>query len=154
VQDQPVNPRAARVLIIGYGNPLRGDDGAGWVAAELLGRELAPAGARAIACHQLTPELAEPVSAASLVLFVDARADGAAGQVQLRPVAPDAAPPSLSHELSPNALLALAQQLYGRCPAAHLATVAGAEFGYAEGLSPAVQGALPELVARCIALVR
>ena len=30
-----------RVLIIGYGNPLRGDDGFGWHAAERL-RETAP----------------------------------------------------------------------------------------------------------------
>ena len=29
----------ARLLIIGYGNPLRGDDGLGWRAAEDLARE-------------------------------------------------------------------------------------------------------------------
>ena len=28
----------SRVLIIGYGNPLRGDDGIGWVAARKLGQ--------------------------------------------------------------------------------------------------------------------
>ena len=63
---------AEDVLVIGYGNPLRGDDGAGWKAAELLAEDPRLAGAVVLARHQLTPELADDVSRASLVVLVDA----------------------------------------------------------------------------------
>lgn len=145
---------APDLLVIGYGNPLREDDGVGWAAAELLRAELPAGRARCIACHQLLPELAEPVSQAGLVLFVDARAAGAPGALELRPVAPDAElPAGMTHTFGPGALLALAERLYGRCPPAQLATVAGASFGYGETLSPAVRAALPELAARARALL-
>ena len=61
----------ARALIIGYGNPLRGDDGLGWRAAEQLAEIIPQSEAEVIACHQLTPELAEPISRARLVIFID-----------------------------------------------------------------------------------
>ena len=102
--------------MIGYGNPLREDDGVGWAAVELLEQAPPDERVRAHACHQLTPELAEPVSAAGTVLFIDARAGGVAGQVEIREVEPDAGtPPGLTHALSPGALLALARELYGAC---------------------------------------
>ena len=48
-------------LIIGYGNDLRSDDGAGIRAATMIAaRDLA---ARVIACQQLTPELADDIAA-------------------------------------------------------------------------------------------
>lgn len=143
------------LVIIGYGNPLREDDGVGWAAADLLKQALPADRVRVFTCHQLMPELAEPVSLAAAVLFVDARIDGVAGAIDLRPIAPDAEPPAgLSHVLSPGALLALARQVYGRCAPAQLASITGGAFGYAEGLSPAVQAALPELVARACVLLQ
>ena len=146
--------RAPDLLMIGYGNPLREDDGVGWAAADLLRAELPAARARCIACHQLMPELAEPVSLAGAVLFVDARASGAPGALEIRPLAPDTELlAGMTHMLGPGALLALAERLYGRCPPAQLATVVGVSFGYGEGLSPAVRAALPELVARARALL-
>ena len=63
----------ARVLILGCGNPLRGDDGVGWHAAERLLKRSAELDATIKSCHQLTPELAEPVSKAERVIFIDAR---------------------------------------------------------------------------------
>lgn len=146
--------RAPALLVIGYGNPLREDDGVGWVAANLLRAELPAGRVHCIAYHQLMPELAEPVSQAGMVLFVDARVGGAPGALELRPVAPEAGlPAGMTHAFGPGALLALAELLYGRCPPAQLATVAGASFGYGEGLSPAVRAALPELAARARALL-
>jgi hydrogenase maturation protease len=66
-------PLMPRILIIGYGNPLKSDDGLGWHAAQELSRELTPPGVKVIRAHQLTPELAEEASTAELVLFIDAR---------------------------------------------------------------------------------
>lgn len=152
------SPRGARppsLVVIGYGNPLREDDGVGWAAADLLKQALPADRVRVFTCHQLMPELAEPVSLADAVLFIDARVDGVAGALDLRPIAPDAEPPAgLSHVLSPGALLALARQVYGRCAPAQLASITGGAFGYAEGLSPAVRAALPKLVARARVLLQ
>jgi len=49
---------AARVLVIGYGNTLRGDDGLGQRAAEALAQRALPDGVEVLSCHQLTIELA------------------------------------------------------------------------------------------------
>jgi hydrogenase maturation protease len=62
----------AGVLVVGYGNSLRGDDGVGWHAAGRLAADPRLAGARVLARHQLTPELAVDVAQASLVVLVDA----------------------------------------------------------------------------------
>jgi hydrogenase maturation protease len=48
----------ARVLIIGYGNPFRSDDGLGWQIANELSRTNRSAETEVLPCHQLTPELA------------------------------------------------------------------------------------------------
>ena len=74
-------PISDSTLIVAYGNPLRGDDGVGWQAAILLSRELKDQ-VQVLTRHQLTPELAETLSEASRVIFIDAAAQGPAGQIQ------------------------------------------------------------------------
>jgi hydrogenase maturation protease len=61
------------LLIIGYGNPLRGDDGLGVEVACCLKEIIRDESVEVLSQHQLMPELADPVSRASLVVFVDAR---------------------------------------------------------------------------------
>src|SRR5262245_29107852 len=68
-----------RVLIIGYGNPLRADDGVGWQAARHLAELLRDEPIEILALHQLTPELAEPISRADLIIFIDASNEGQPG---------------------------------------------------------------------------
>jgi hydrogenase maturation protease len=136
-------------LLIGYGNPLRGDDALGWLVAQHLLASGPPPHLDVIAAHELTPELAEPISQATRVLFVDARADSQPGLLTWRIVLPAAqASPALTHQLGPGALLALARLLYGRCPQAWLYTVGGASFEYGEQLSPPVALALARLLSR------
>ena len=127
-----------RSLVVGVGNPLREDDGVGWHLAEAL----AQTGVPTHTCHQLLPELAAELSQVDLVLFVDACAEGPPGQVLLQTLAPGDTP-GYSHHLNAPGLLAWVRALYGHCPQAHLLSVAGAAFGYREGLSPAVEAALP-----------
>jgi hydrogenase maturation protease len=106
-------------------------------------------------CHQLTPELAEPISRADLVIFIDAEQREPAGRIVSRRVRPDEAPPSaFSHEFTPATLVAWTQRLYHTCPEAILFSVAGRSFECAEELSPPVAAALPELVERICAWVR
>jgi hydrogenase maturation protease len=136
-----------RLLVIGFGNPLRSDDGLGWRIAERLAAEWPEA--EVITCQQLTPELAEPISRAARVAFVDAAADGAPGRLHEQRLLPAAvAPASFTHHLSPNALLALSEKIYGLLPEAALFTVTGESFDYGQTLSPAVEAALPGLIRR------
>lgn len=142
------------VLVLGYGNPLRADDGAGRRAAEALFDAWPEGSVRVEAAHQLLVEQAALAAEAEFVVFVDAARDAAPGVVAQREVRPSAgADDSLSHHLTPESLLAAAELWYGRAPRAALVSVGGADFGHGERLSPAVAAALPELVARVRALV-
>ena len=108
---------AAGVLVVGYGNPLRRDDGIGWHAARLLASDPRLADARVLTQHQLAPELAADVSRASLVVLVDASAEGEPGSVRVGKVEPrPAAPATWSHHLDPKTLAGLAEALYGATP--------------------------------------
>jgi hydrogenase maturation protease len=132
------------LLVIGYGNELRRDDGVG----PRVAREVASwgvAGVVTTAVHQLTPELADAVGQAAAVLFVDATADGGTAGVFVQPVRPAAAT-QLGHVCGPQALLALAETLSGRRPQAWLLTVVGRDFGFGEGLSAEVNAGLDRLL--------
>jgi len=148
--------RPAEVLVIGYGNPLRGDDGVGQQVAEALWgqRSSAPelAGATVQWAHQLAPEMALDVSRSTLVVFIDAAADGRpAGTVSVRrlgdPTSWKAAegpvPAGCWQEMSPEAVLALASALYGWCPPAFLVSVSTQSTAVGFGLSRAARSAVP-----------
>ena len=137
-------------MIIGYGNPLRGDDGVGWRVIEAL-EGLVPEGA-AVAVHLLTPELAEPISRARCVIFVDAAVGDLPGQMSCFPLAPAPGRPG-SHETNPAGLLALAAELFGRCPPAHMVTIAGGSFDVGEELTAPVEAAVAVAAAAVRALV-
>ncbi len=133
-------------LIIGYGNPLRQDDGLGWQAARHLAKHLRGKPVQVIACHQLLPELAESAQNARAVLFIDARHNGTPGELTSEDVA-DSAPSEspLVHFMDPRAVMHCAQEIYGHRPPATVLSMAGASFDYGEGLSAPVQQALPTL---------
>jgi hydrogenase maturation protease len=137
----------AGVLVVGYGNPLRSDDGLGWRAAELLATDPRLAGARILAHHQLVPELAVDISRASLVVLVDAAADGDPGSVSVRRIRPrPVVPATLSHHLDPEALAGLAKDLYGVVPPIAVVSLAAGSFAEGDRLSGAVERALLKLV--------
>jgi hydrogenase maturation protease len=135
-------------LVIGYGNPLRGDDGIGQAVARAFLDDAAIDRTRAIVCHQLTPELAECIAGVDLVVFIDATVNIDPGTVAVRQVLGESARSSgLVHAASPAALLALASALYGRSPDAFLVTVGAASLALSEALSDAAAAALPVAIA-------
>jgi len=121
-----------RPLVIGYGNTLREDDGVGVRAAQLLREALADADV--MQSNQLTPELAERIAAASLVIFLDAAVDQPCGSVRSREIGAENAD-SWSHHLSPGQLLGIARQLAGFAPPAFLVSGGVDRMGWSEGLS-------------------
>jgi len=134
----------ARVLIIGYGNTLCGDDAFGPHVVELLRREGDKPAVALVSVHQLTPELAVAVSKAATVLFLDASLLQQAGTVSLRALKPNPGwSPAFVHRLDPGALLALAASLYGHAPPAYLVTAGGERFEPGSSMSDAMKAALP-----------
>jgi hydrogenase maturation protease len=145
------------ILVVAWGNPLREDDAVAWHVLEGL-RSLKPRPGRPPLklrhAHQLTPEMAECVSRARGVVFVDARRDGRPGEVRGEAIAPSPGSNPLAHSLSPQALLLLAEQLYGRAPRAVVLGVAGERFGVGDSLSPVVRRALPRAIRAVIRQAR
>ncbi|MFY9943132.1 MAG: hydrogenase maturation protease [Desulfobacterales bacterium] len=140
----------SRVLVIGWGNPARGDDGLAWHALKQLAAGPLRENVRLLLQQQLTPELAEHVQRAQRVLFVDTSAQDPPGQIRCRRLCPaDCEAAAFSHHLTPDTLLALTQTLFGRCPEAFSLSVGGAAFGFSEALSLQVKNALPDLL-HCI----
>ena len=138
----------ADALIVGYGNPLRGDDGVGQAVARAFADEAAIDGVDAFACHQLAPELAERFAAAARVVLVDVAAGREAGGISVVALQPAPAPAStLGHHVEPTQLLYLARALYGQSPEAYLVTVGAGCLELGEGLSAPVTAALPAVIA-------
>ncbi len=126
-------PERGVVLVIGYGNELRRDDGLGpQVARELAARDLPRVRVRTV--HQLVPELAAELAEARLAVFIDARVGPNRKRVTIGRLLPSGPPEILAHWADPEALLALAS-VYGPAPQAVLVSVAGQDFGLGEGLS-------------------
>ncbi|HHY86511.1 MAG TPA: hydrogenase maturation protease [Verrucomicrobia bacterium] len=138
--------KPSNLLVIGYGNTLRGDDAVGVRVAEAIEALTIP-GVRVIVAHQLTPELAQPLSETKQAVFVDA-ALTAETEVSLKPIEPAAGAQIMAHTANPGALLALARELFGRCPAAWWLTIPIEDVGFSESLSPKASKGLKEAVER------
>lgn len=145
----------ARPLVVCYGNRLLGDDGVAWHVAERLAVDPRFATVDVLARHQLTPELADDLSRASRVVFVDACVSSPPGAVRRSTVEVASSTASLrwSHSLTPEALAGMALSLFGRIPPIDVVTVGGASFVAGEELSAAVQLVLPVAVDEVATLV-
>ncbi|EFO80216.1 hydrogenase maturation protease [Oscillochloris trichoides DG-6] len=148
--------RVGTSLIIGYGNPLLGDDAAGHhVVAALARRGLART--TLLTVHQLTPELATMIAEVDRVIFVDARVGR--GGVRWEAISgSEGVPPSTRamqagrvrsqagltmHLSEPSALLALAHVLYAHAPRAYLVTLPAHDFSLGAPLSSVTRRAVP-----------
>jgi hydrogenase maturation protease len=149
---EPFPPAPGTVFVIGYGNTLRADDGAGpRVAARVSawGRS----GLTAMAVHQLTPELAEPLAEAGLAIFVDARLADEGAEVKIVALEPSGSGEMNGHTSDPQSLLALAQAIYGHHPRAWLVTVPAADVTLGERLSLGAEDHVEDALAGIAALI-
>jgi hydrogenase maturation protease len=144
-----------RVLVIACGNPLRSDDGVGWRVVEAL-QDATPSSVVAKAVQQLTPELAEEVSQAERVIFVDAAAIDHArqGPVYVRRIHGLPVTARLTHSLRPQTLLGLARELYACGPSeAFLVTVRAHRLELSERLSRQAERSLGDAITAVRALL-
>jgi hydrogenase maturation protease len=130
-------------LVIGIGNPLRSDDGLGWAVAEQLSRDC-DIGCDIHTVHQLTPELAQWMAGANLVVMIDASHEGEPGELRIRPLSLPAQPGAVgTHYTTPEELAALTAVVYGRCPQVVVVTMTGANFSIGEQLSSIIAQRIP-----------
>jgi hydrogenase maturation protease len=133
------NAIAATYLILGYGNTLRSDDGAGYhIAAVVESWNLAQV--RSLAVHQLTPDLADAIAQSEIVIFVDAATTVAELAIESLPA--HAAESFTGHYANPSSLLRLAETLYHHSPNAYRILIPAVDFEFGEAFSAVTQTAV------------
>ncbi len=149
-----------RVLVIGYGNPSRQDDGVGLAVVnglrahtgqapleegddgfDDLGRAL-----DTLFLQQLSPELAETLTEYDHVVLVDAHFGIYPELVHRAVLDPHVDAAIVSHHFKPGTLLALAGQLYGHAPTAELISVRGYAFDFTSELSPETAAGVKQVI--------
>jgi hydrogenase maturation protease len=143
-----MNQQAASVLLYGYGNPGRGDDGLGPALAAAV-EEMAVPGIDVDANYQLNVEDAAEMGRYTAVVFADAATEGPSPFWFSR--IDDSGTGRLgwtSHSVTPVQVVALARDLFGSRVAAYALGIRGYSFGeLEEGLSARAKDNLVEAVA-------
>jgi hydrogenase maturation protease len=129
-----------RVLVLGYGNPGRQDDGLGPAAAARI-YELGWPNVTAYDNYQLNIEDAMDVAEHDIVWFVDAAKTGPA-PYDVRDLSAAATIGFTSHIVRPEAILAIARQYCGKSPRAFLLAIRGYQFEFVEELTAGAIGNL------------
>jgi hydrogenase maturation protease len=141
---------AARVMVLGAGNPYRGDDGAGLaVAARLEGRT--PPGVAVLTCEQEPSRLIDAWDGAAAAVVVDAASSGAApGTVTRFDASRDPVPAgvfrSSTHAFGVSDAIELARALGTLPPHVVVYAVEGESFAAGLGLTATVEAAVGEVV--------
>ena len=125
------------ILIVGYGNLTRQDDGLGVRLAEALEQENLP-NIEVRTSQQMHLELLEDLGAFDRILLADATAMDA--PLEICQVTEDSGStmPS-SHALNPSTLLKLSQKLYGQKLSLFMLAIPGQHFDFGMELSPMAQ---------------
>ncbi|MCF8110837.1 MAG: hydrogenase maturation protease [Desulfobacteraceae bacterium] len=126
------------ILIVGFGNTQRKDDGVGPYVVKKLSDMIKPlAGIRFMHVSQLTIEMVEDFYAADVLIFVDATVDRLENGWRCVKMMPDLSQANFqTHHLSPGFLLGLLQALYQHSPMAWLVAVQGEDFGFGHEITP------------------
>ncbi|MBI9086014.1 MAG: hydrogenase maturation protease [Desulfobacterales bacterium] len=130
------------LLVLGVGNPLRGDDGVG---IELVRRLRAHFGPSLNCKELLAPDviLAERIAAFDHLLIIDALAEAQKDPYRLVALAPAKtfmpAGCMVSHCFDWPAILALAEELYGHAPKTQVLGIAARRFEFSESMSSLCQ---------------
>ncbi len=137
---------ARRILLIGYGNPGRLDDGLGPALAAAV-ETWNVAGLSVDADYQLTVEDASDVAAHDIVIFADASVNGAE-PYYVEKVEPKEALSFSSHSVEPSVLLHMAQNLFQAKTRAYILGIRGYDFNeFGERLSPRAAENLEKAIA-------
>jgi hydrogenase maturation protease len=122
-----------KILVYGYGNPGRQDDGLGVCFVSMLSQEN-PADIRTECNYQLNIEDSELISKFDNVVFVDASFD-IDTPFLLKKLDPSPSITFSTHKMNPESVLALCNEIHSCCPFAYLLEIRGYERDLNEKLS-------------------
>jgi hydrogenase maturation protease len=127
-------------LVIGYGNTLRSDDGAGQIVADRVATWKLP-NLRSLAVHQLTPELAEDLANSDIVIFVDAviLSKQNSEKLEIKTLECDRIYSNSGHIENPRSLLYLSKIVYKKSPLAYWILIPAINFDFGEEISSLTQ---------------
>ena len=120
--------------IFGIGNSSRQDDGLGWAFLDEIQRKGIFKGELHY-CYQLNIEDAELVADAEKVIFADAYASDLSEGYKIEECKTNGEISYTTHALSPEAILALCENVYGKKPEAYVLKIKGFEWELSEGLT-------------------
>jgi hydrogenase maturation protease len=148
------------LLILGYGNPDREDDGVAWhilraltirlglIPPESYEDEFPTSPQIDFAFHlQLTPEMAEDIAGYAYVCFVDAHTGNISEAVRLIAVESEFQHSPFTHHLTPQSLMSMCETIYGKRPEAALLSVLGHRYLFTRELSEETAALVPDAVA-------
>jgi len=127
----------APILIIGIGNPSRGDDALGPLLIERL-EALALPDVELLTDFQLQVEFSLDLQQRQQVIFVDASLNATPPFTFTQVIAAEDTSYS-SHALSPSAVLHAYKKLFGEPPPSYVLAIRGEAFELGEGLSEAAE---------------
>jgi hydrogenase maturation protease len=149
-----------KLLLIGYGNPDREDDGVAWhilraltiklglIPPESYEDEFPESAQIEFAFHlQLTPEMAEEIASYPYVCFIDAHTGNIPEPVRLINVESEFQHSPFTHHLTPQSLRSMCETIYGKKPDAVLLSVLGHRFLFTRELSHETAELVPQAVA-------
>jgi len=119
--------------VYGFGNPGRQDDGLGPMIIDKLETENI-AGITTDSNYQLNIEDADNISGSDIVIFVDASID-ADEPFSFKRIEPSAEITFTTHSMSPESVIALCGDIYGRVPESYVLAIRGYEWEMFEGLT-------------------
>ena len=148
-----------KLLLIGYGNPDREDDGVAWHILRALTVKLGLPVPESYEDEfpesdqidfafylQLTPEMAEDISTYEHVCFIDAHTGSIPEPVRLIDVESEFQHSPFTHHLTPQSLMSMCETLYERKPDAALVSVLGYRFLFTRQLSDETAQLVPQAV--------
>ncbi len=155
-RETDLQPADAELLMIGYGNSLRTDDGVGPAVVQRLS-DLLPSQysgfVEMMTCLQLTPELAAHIASFRRVVFIDASVAIPAGRIEINRMECEESGAQLGHYFTPGILLILAASVFGASPQAWTAAVGCQSTDIGDQLTPKVIAAVERLARhlfRCV----
>jgi hydrogenase maturation protease len=147
---------AKKILIYGYGNPGRQDDGLGNAFVQRLenwAEEEQLKGFEFDSNYQLNIEDAANIADKDLVVFVDASNEEIDDFI-LTPVNSSSTVTFTTHAASPGYIVNLCREMYNDAPPAYLLHIKGYEWEFKEGLSQMAQTNLDKSLESMIAKLK
>lgn len=142
-----------KFIILGYGNPDRGDDGVAYYLLQKIIRRFGTDADKLAEfeevglCEvneqidiwynlQLIPEISQELAQYENAIFIDAHTAEIPEPVLITEIVPKYQNSPFTHHLTPASCLSLAEKLYQHAPRATLVTIRGYQFDFSRELSP------------------